>query len=101
MTFSYLLILHLVVCVSLSWRLLFGLLISSSAACLASLLAQPVDHVRALCRIALSGGLLASAVDIWRTAGSVDASRPGEVYKYYIHVWDIFYICYFLLPLLR
>jgi len=34
-------------------------------------------------------------------ARTVDSTAPADVFAYYMHVWNVFYGCYLLLPLTR
>lgn len=44
--------------------------------------------------------LLAGA-SVQREAAPVDPENPKEVYNYYMHLWKLFYLSYFFLPLAR
>ncbi len=46
-------------------------------------------------------GLSFMADDVRRRALQVDADEPKKVFEYYMYIWNIFYSCYILLPLLR
>ena len=45
-------------------------------------------------------GLLAGA-SVQKEAAPVDPENPTEVYNYYMHLWKLFYLSYFVLPLAR
>ena len=44
--------------------------------------------------------LLAGA-SVQREAAPVDPENPKEVYGFYMHLWKLFYLSYFVLPLAR
>ncbi len=44
--------------------------------------------------------LLAGA-SVQKEAAPVDPENPKEVYEYYMHLWKLFYLSYFVLPLAR
>lgn len=44
---------------------------------------------------------LAAAVSVRRQSAAVDPERPNQVYKYYMHLWKIFYLSYLVLPFAR
>ena len=50
---------------------------------------------------AVSTVLVGMAWDVQHRAQSVDPEHPKQVFAYYMHIWNIFYACYILLPLLR
>ena len=50
---------------------------------------------------AVSTVLVGMAWDVQHRAQSVDPEQPKQVFAYYMHIWNIFYACYILLPLLR
>lgn len=52
-------------------------------------------------RVALAVVLSRLAGDVQRRAELVETERPDEVFAYYMHIWNIFYACYLMLPLLR
>ena len=45
-------------------------------------------------------GLLAGA-SVQREAAPVDPENPKQVYDFYMHLWKLFYLSYFVLPLAR
>lgn len=53
------------------------------------------------CRLALATILSLFAIDVTKRAEKVDISKPDKIFSYYMHVWNIFYASYFLLPLVR
>jgi Zn-dependent protease len=61
-------------------------------------------HVSALSRnvrVGVAAALAWMAGDVRENALMVEAEKPDKVFAYYMHVWNIFYACYFLLPALR
>ena len=52
-------------------------------------------------RIALSAILALFAVDVRSRALTVEAEQPDKVFSYYMHIWNIFYACYLLLPMAK
>jgi len=40
------------------------------------------------------------AIDLRKRALKVEAEDPDKVFSYYMHMWNIFYLCYALLPFL-
>ena len=40
-------------------------------------------------------------VRFYDRALKVEAENPEKVFQYYMHMWNIFYLCYALLPFLR
>ena len=40
-------------------------------------------------------------MDVKQRAVAVDTNQPTEIFKYYMHIWNVFYGCYLLLPLVR
>ena len=55
----------------------------------------------AACRVALAATLGYLATDVMKRAETVDTTKPDRIFSYYMHIWNIFYACYFLLPLVR
>ena len=53
------------------------------------------------CRISLATALSLLALDVTKRAQIVDIKKPDNIFSYYMHIWNIFYACYFLLPLVR
>ena len=92
----------------MSWQLLVVLLLGTSAGILGTLF---VPALRALtpvatrtvvtCRAALAACLSLLAVDVTARAQTVDTAQPDRIFSYYMYIWNIFYACYFLLPLVR
>jgi homogentisate phytyltransferase / homogentisate geranylgeranyltransferase len=44
---------------------------------------------------------LVAGLSVRSQAAAIDPENPGQVYKYYMHLWKIFYLCYLVLPLAR
>ena len=84
-----------------SWTSLFVLLSGSSVLNFVSILFSQISVFSSLSRSAVSLGLLFFAIDIKNRAETVDSSISSQVYKYYLHVWNIFYLCYLLLPFVK
>jgi homogentisate phytyltransferase/homogentisate geranylgeranyltransferase len=88
---------------SLSWISLFVLLLGTSTLNVAQLFLcrKVVDNVSILSRSFVSVGLLSCAADVKRRAKHVNSTVPSQVYDYYLHIWNIFYFCYLLLPFVK
>ncbi len=83
-----------------SRRLLSALFFCTSAAFLRSaLLAETKGMI--LCRSITSVCSLAAGLSVRQKANAVDPENPKQVYKYYMHLWKLFYLCYLVLPLAR
>jgi homogentisate phytyltransferase/homogentisate geranylgeranyltransferase len=86
-----------------SWKLLYFLLTSTSLGFIFKFLqchsisSSTVKLYRILC--ATSFTLLANDVKI--RAEKVDYNESKSIFEYYMHIWNIFYFCYFLLPFVR
>ena len=52
-------------------------------------------------KIIISIALAVMALDIRQKAIQVEADRSEEVFNFYMHIWNVFYGCYFLLPLTK
>jgi len=52
-------------------------------------------------RFLAAGLAVLAAESIRRERQDVDAKKPEDSYKYYMHLWKMFYLSYFTLPLLR
>lgn len=52
-------------------------------------------------RVALAVILWVLAGDVRDRALQVEAEKPDKVFAYYMHIWNIFYASYLMLPLLR
>jgi hypothetical protein len=52
-------------------------------------------------RLAVAAVLALMARDVKVRALRVEAEDPDKVFAYYMHIWNIFYACYMLLPALR
>ena len=54
-----------------------------------------------LSRLAAGGVLAYLGKDVRKRARDVKAEDSASVFKYYMHMWNIFYACYAILPFLR
>jgi len=54
-----------------------------------------------LCRTLVSISAIAAGVSVRNEAKDVDAEDSGMVYKYYMHLWKLFYLSYLVLPFAR
>lgn len=52
-------------------------------------------------RIAIGSILVALAMDLIRRYKIVDKKNPESIFDCYMHVWNVFYMCYVLLPFVR
>lgn len=66
-----------------------------------SLTAGELSPISQSVRLAVAMVLSLLADTVRNKALKVDTAQPKEVFKYYMFIWNIFYSCYFLLPLLR
>ena len=86
-----------------SWKLLFFLLSSTSLGFTLKFLhsystsTNIVKLYRVICAAAFT--LLANNVKV--RAEMVDCNESKSIFQYYMHIWNIFYFCYFLLPFVR
>lgn len=86
-----------------SWKLLFFLLSSTSLGFTFKFLQSyststtVVKLYRIICATAFT--LLANNVKV--RAEMVDCNESKSIFQYYMHIWNIFYFCYFLLPFVR
>lgn len=83
--------------------MLFTLLASSS---LASLLGMKIlsianSYTSKAAKLIISVSLALMAFDIRQRAIQVEADRSDEVFNFYMHIWNVFYRCYLLLPLIK
>ena len=92
----------------LAWKLLVALLVGTSTVTLGTLFVPQLIAVTPIatkavvyCRVALASTLGLLAVDVSKRAVTVDTTKPDKIFSYYMHIWNIFYACYFLLPLVR
>jgi homogentisate phytyltransferase / homogentisate geranylgeranyltransferase len=88
----------------ISWLMLVSLLGGASVATAASIpaiLSSTTSLTKVLAKIALSTGLGGMAWDVRRRARQVETDSDSEVFSFYMYVWNIFYACYLLLPLLK
>jgi len=75
--------------------------VSSVPATIVSSLRADLSPVSQSVRVAVAMVLSLMADDVRSKALKVDTAQPDAVFKYYMYIWNIFYSCYFLLPLLR
>ena len=54
-----------------------------------------------IARVSIAVILAGFAADVRSRALTVEAEKPDKVFAYYMHIWNIFYACYLLLPMLR
>jgi len=40
-------------------------------------------------------------IDVRNRAKKIEAENPDKVFTYYMHIWNIFYLCYLILPLMH
>ena len=92
----------------MAWKLLVVLLVGTSTATLGTLFVPQLMAVTPVattavvaCRVALAATLGLLAMDVAKRAVVVDTTKPDKIFSYYMHIWNIFYACYFLLPLVR
>lgn len=92
----------------IAWRLLVFLLVTTSMGSISTLIVPQImnvspaaTRVTTICRITLALVLNLFAIDVTKKANKVDIDKPNMIFKYYMHIWNIFYACYFLLPLVR
>lgn len=84
----------------LSWTILVTLLASTSIASV--LFARSVTSgMGRVAKVVLAGGLAVMAWDVRRRALVVESESSEQVFSYYMYIWNIFYACYFLLPLAK
>lgn len=55
----------------------------------------------AICRAIVAISSFGAGISVRHEAKSVDAEDSGMVYKYYMHLWKIFYASYLVLPFAR
>lgn len=86
-----------------AWSMLFTLLASSSLASLlgVKLVSFSKGYASKGAKIIISIALAVMALDIRQKAIQVEADRSEEVFNFYMHIWNVFYGCYFLLPLTK
>lgn len=73
-------------------------LVSSSSRCGGSSSSGGVLLKKA-CRGLFSVFMGAFAFDMRKNALNVDTEKPHAIYDFYMYVWNIFYACYLILPL--
>ena len=54
-----------------------------------------------ICRSIVAVSSIAAAISVREEAQFVDAEDSGMVYKYYMHLWKMFYLSYLVLPFAR
>jgi len=52
-------------------------------------------------RLIASVALSLMAYDVQGRARKVDVTLPSAIFDFYLHIWNIFYFCYALLPFLK
>ena len=73
----------------------------AAAAAAAAATAPPALSGIVACRTVLGVAMALLAVTVRGRALAVNAAQPKEVFSHYMHVWNVFYGCYLLLPLVR
>lgn len=72
-----------------------------AAPTLVASLTREVSPLTQSTRFLVALGLSFMADDVRRRALQVDSQDSKKVFEYYMYIWNIFYSCYVLLPLLR
>ncbi len=54
-----------------------------------------------VCRLIVAFSSFGAGISVRQEAQSVDAEDSGMVYKYYMHLWKLFYASYLVLPFAR
>lgn len=80
-------------------RLLVALLTGTAAASVVSALQPSLLRGVLAARLVVATLLLGLAGDVQRRARLVDPDQPSQVFNNYMHLWQVFYACYALLPL--
>lgn len=82
----------------LTTRMLVGLLIYTSIT-----LTKGIDSFAAAHspRIFVSSVLASAALEVVAREGKTNTEDPKSLFAFYMHVWNIFYACYAMLPLLQ
>jgi len=52
-------------------------------------------------RLIIGVSALLAGISVQREAAPIDPENPKEVYGFYMHLWKLFYLSYFVLPLAR
>jgi hypothetical protein len=60
-----------------------------------------MNMMKVMSRLLVSFVLAIFGYDVGVRALTVEAEDSTMVFDYYMHVWKIFYACYFVLPFLR
>jgi hypothetical protein len=79
------------------WKLLVALLGGTATGIFSSL--TRTTGAPLMFRTSLGVALGAMALDVRRRALVVDPEIPTDVFKYYMHLWNVFYASYALLPI--
>ena len=79
------------------WKLLVALLGGTATGIFSSL--TRTTGAPLMFRTSLGVALGAMALDVRRRALVVDPEIPTDVFKYYMHLWNVFYASYVLLPI--
>ena len=54
-----------------------------------------------ICRSLVALSAIMAGISVRNEAQDVDAENSGMVYKYYMHLWKMFYLSYLVLPFAR
>ena len=91
-----------------AWQLLFSLLSIGSIACFSAFLTpilagqSLVGRTGTMASRLVAGALLGFlGKDVRKRASVVKAEDSESVFKYYMHLWNVFYACYVIMPFLR
>jgi homogentisate phytyltransferase/homogentisate geranylgeranyltransferase len=91
-----------------AWQLLFSLLSIGSMACFSAFLTpilagqSMVGRTSTMVSRLVAGALLGFlGKDVRKRARVVKAEDSESVFKYYMHLWNVFYACYVIMPFLR
>ena len=81
-------------------RLLCGLFVAFGAGFVRGAFLAPTKFL-AGCRTLVGIASLAAGLSVREEAQPVNPKNSSEVYRYYMHLWKLFYICYLVLPFAR
>lgn len=81
-------------------RLLMGLFFACGAGFFKGGIQAP-SALLAGCRGVVSAASVLAALSVRKEGVNVDAEDPKEVYKFYMHLWKLFYLSYLALPFVR
>lgn len=81
--------------------LFFGVGAGFTQGAFSSIQASSSFNAVAICRTIVAVSSFAAGVSVRQEAKSVDAEDSSMVYKYYMHLWKIFYASYLVLPFAR